>query len=287
MSVRRPRLYDGRHHGLDGLYDAAGRREGEQRFLILLGVLGLALGMVIGAYVVAERWSGGGPDVSAPGAFTGPPVSATGDTTAGTSADDLADAALGIVQPTPEPAPTPEPPRAGADEPTTGRLTGRPYRGPLTPVPVASAAASCRAPFRVDATGRPVRYGVGNTIDDLRGTAWGCPGNGRRETLTFRLGSRQRIGAVGLVPGYARGGRGDATDAYLDYRRISRVRWDFAGDRWIVQELHTLSVPRLLQVVRIPPVQSGRVTLTIRASVPGNRYDMVAISAVRIARTAR
>lgn len=283
MAVRRPQPDDGEHHGLDRLYDAAGQREGEQRFLILLGVVGLALALVIAAFFLGPGLSlvqrGSSEPPSGPG--TSGNGTATGSS-AGSTADSLAEAARGLPVTAPGRRPTARPDRR--DDAARGRLPGGLYQGPLAPAPVANAAATCRAPADTGGQGEAVRFGAGQTVDADPDTAWRCVGDGRGEVLTFRLGGRQQLGAVGLIPGYARTDLDDG-DSYRQHRRVRVVRWEFTRGRWIEQRLRTSPTSRGLQMMRIPPVQTRMVRLLIRRSVPGTARDVVAISTVRIART--
>lgn len=247
----------------EGLYEAAGRRRGEQRFLIVLGVIGLAITLILGAFfmgrVFAEDSSPSAERQQQQGGEQGDP-------------DSLAEAALGA-----------EPPEKESDQkkakpkPETGRLTGEPYRGPRTAITPRLARAKCQAEESVDAGGRRVSYSPMNIIDQRRSSAWRCNGNGRGQEVRFELPRKEKIVVVGLIPGYAKTDPVDGTDRYRENRRIKRVRWTFDGGRFIVQKLNHRPDNRSLQRLRIPAVETKTVTLEILGSTKARR-NTVAIS---------
>lgn len=265
------------HGGLDDLYEAAGERRGEQRALIVLGVIGLAFGLILTAFFVGRGFSDNTdrPDEA-------PPQAAPGDSASGSDARSLAEAALGGRLRIPG-LKTPRPSPKAAPTPRNGRLTGPPWQGGVRPAAVRGAGASCRAKSSVDAGGNRVGYPASNMLDRTAATAWRCTGNGRGVTLTFNLGRPQRIAEVGLVPGYAKTDPFNGVDRYAENRRIARVRWTFGGDRWVEQKLSTSADRRGLQTLRIPAVRARRVTLTIKNTVSAKR-NTVAISTVSLAR---
>ncbi|MGH3366633.1 MAG: NADase-type glycan-binding domain-containing protein [Nocardioidaceae bacterium] len=264
--------------GLDDLFMAAGERRGEQRTLIMLGVVGLAFAVILAAFFVGRGF--------AESSELADPAKAPN----GSDADSIAQAALGAgldrpsQQPTPtataSPSPSPEP------RPDPVRLTGKHWRGALQPAVVLGGKASCRSPSSVDAGGNRIGYPATNTIDQDPTTAWRCPGNGRGVTLKFNLEGKQRIAAVGLIPGYAKTDPYSGVDRYAENRRIGRVRWTFDSGRWVTQTLRTTPQDSGLQMMRIPPVRSGSVTLTLKGSVPATR-NTVAISTARFATPVR
>ncbi|HET7325841.1 MAG TPA: hypothetical protein VFJ14_01005 [Nocardioidaceae bacterium] len=250
-----------------GLYEAAGQRRGEQRFLIVLGLVGLAMALLLGAFfagrAISDGTDSGAADRTAP--------QQRAERSADVDADSLAEAAVGGVDPR-ERARTPK----GQSGHHTGRLTGKPYRGPRSAITPEVARASCRSADSVEAGGRKVSYAAMNTIDGRRVSAWRCDGNGRGETIRFRLDGKRTIVAVGLVPGYARTAA-NGTDLYDQHRRIKRARWTFDGGRFVVQRFNHRPDNRSLQKLRIPPVKTRTITLKILASTRASR-DAVAIS---------
>ena len=265
------------YHGLDDLFEAAGEHQREHRALILLGVIGLALALVLAAF------------------FVGRGVADSVERDAGTVEcrcelvlpidESLADAAVGGGDPSASARPTEAPTRAASASSGTapnGRLVGRPYRGAVAPAGVAGAAASCRAEPSVDAGGNRVSYPPANMLDAAMSTAWRCEGDGRGVTLSFRLGGRERIAEVGLVPGYAKTDPFSGVDRYAENRRISRVRWSFSGGEWVDQTFDTSATNRGMQTLRIPPVTTSRVMVSIQQSSQARR-STVAVSGVRLA----
>ena len=268
----------GPQRGLDDLFRAAGNRSGEHRALIVLGVAGLALALILAAFFVGRGFAQSSDlaeDEVAP-----PPQ--------GSQGKDLAEAALGTrLRPGGQPVQQEAPPsRSTAQTTPNGRLLGAPWRGAVAPAGVVGAEASCRSEPSVDAGGNRVGYPANHMIDSDPGTAWRCDGPGRGVTLTFNLAQRQTVAAVGLVPGYAKTDPFSGVDRYAENRRIARVRWSFDGGGWVEQRLDTSAGNRTLQVLRVPPVPSRRVTLTIGDSAEGRR-NTVAVSTVRLAGPSR
>jgi hypothetical protein len=266
-----------RSGGLDDLFRAAGNRSGEHRALIVLGVAGLALALILAAFFVGRGFAQSSDlaeDEVAP-----PPQ--------GSQGKDLAEAALGTrLGPGGEPVQNPARPaqQTGSTAQTApnGRLLGTPWRGAVVPAGVQGARASCRSEPSVDAGGNRVAYPANHMLDSDPGTAWRCDGPGRGVTLAFNLAQRRTVAAVGLVPGYAKTDAFSGVDRYAENRRITRVRWTFDGGAWVEQTLDTAASNRSLQMLRVPPVPSKRVTLTIEDSAEGRR-NTVAVSTVRLA----
>lgn len=261
--------------GLDDLYEAAGKRSGEHRTLIVLGVVGLALTLILAAFVVGRGFAERAEQAAEPA----PPQ--------GSDADSLADAAVGGgLRPgearSPRASASPSRAVARGSRASNGRLLGEPFEGPLRPVAPSGAAASCRARSSVDSGGNRVSYFFRHVLDDAASTAWRCAGNGRGVTLTLRLQRSRRIAEVGLVPGYAKTDPFNGVDRYAENRRIAKVRWSFDGVTWVEQKFDTQPGTRRLQTLRVPPVKARNVTVTIQRSVPAKR-NTVAVSTVRLA----
>lgn len=267
----------GREPGLDRLYEAAGERAGEQRALIVLGVVGVALALILSAFFVGREFSGGSDDDSGEQSPASSEIIVGGG-----NLDSLAEAALGAPVRPPKDGerkvPTRNPPKRN---PPRGKLIGQPYRGQISTVRPIHSSASCRAPDGQDAGGKKVRYVADNMLDRKPATAWRCNGSGRGVTLLIRLGGRTEVASVGLVPGYAKTDPVDKADRYRQNRRISRVRWTFSNGAWIEQRFNTSPTNRSLQTMRIPAVKTSTVSITIKNSVKARR-NTVAISTVRL-----
>lgn len=204
-----------------------------------------------------------------------------------------------------EPQPTgtgTEPTAASVQSPTSRRTAGGPadepsaqvspistlgpaWDGPVAPVEVASAEATCTAPDSVDAANQPVSYAAGNAVDTDESTAWRCNGRARGETITFTLPEDTDVAEVGLVPGYAKTDPNSGTDRYAENNRITKVRWTLADGVVLDQVLDPDPGNRTLQTIRVPRTATGEVVLEIRAVQRGAR-NTTAISSVLIAAAA-
>lgn len=266
--------------GLDDLFDAAGERSGEHRALIMLGVIGLALALVLGAFFVG-RGLAAGDDTSASPA----------EEQSQAEPDNLLEAALGrgdqggggAAASSKQTKQKGKKPSSGASKAPNGKLQGKAYRGRVRPAAVRAASATCRAPSGVDSGGNRVGYPANHMLDSDPSTAWRCNGNGRGVMLRFNLKGKQRVAAVGLVPGYAKTDPFSGADRYAQNRRIASVRWTFDDGSWVEQSFDTGRKNRSLQTMRIPPVRTGSIRLTIEDTVDASR-NTVAVSTVRLAR---
>jgi len=250
---------------LADLFEAADEHPRERRVLVVLGVVGVSVALVLGAFFVGRVLAG--EDATAEDATAA--GDASGEATDGGNGggDGGQAGSAGSA--------------AHASTTAGGRLTGPAYRGPVDPVPVGATHAGCRAPSGVDSAGNRVTYPARNMLDGAASTAWRCVGDGRGVTLTFSLPRPRRIAQVGLVPGYAKTDPYSGADRYAENRRISRVRWSFGGGAWVEQTFRTGRFDRAMQTMRIPPVRTRRVTVTIEDSVPGSR-NTVAVSTVNL-----
>jgi hypothetical protein len=165
---------------------------------------------------------------------------------------------------------------------TPGPLNGRAYAGPLVSVPVEGADAKCVANPSADSSGQLFSYGPDQAVDGIKNTAWRCNGDGVGEKLRLLLVKPVRLAAVAIVPGYAKTDPASGIDRYAQNRRLTRVRWQFGGGRYVDQTLDPSPSSRALQVKRIPPVVTSKVTLKILASTPPTDRDDVAVSTVRL-----
>jgi hypothetical protein len=229
----------------------------------MLGLAGLALAVILAAFFLGRGFSGeDGPAAAPPGGVDG----SLGRAAAATPVPGRAEAA---------------PARVSRSAPS-GRLTAPPWTGRVRRTVIGSASAGCTADPGVDAGGRRVGYAAGNVLDRAERTAWRCDGDGRGVTLRLTLPRPKVVAAVGLVPGYAKTDPFNGVDRYAQNRRIARVRWSFDDGTWVEQTLDTRSTVRRVQTMRIPPVRTRHVALTIVDSVPAPR-NTVAVSTVRLA----
>lgn len=187
---------------------------------------------------------------------------------------------------TSSPAPTRTTPKTSRTPAKTvqrpGRLTGRPYAGPLIDAPVAGATAKCVSNPSTDSSGVLFSYGPDQAVDGIKNTAWRCDGDGVGEKLRLSLSAPTRITAVSIVPGYAKTDPASGIDRYAQNRRLTRVRWQFGGGRYVDQQLDPSPSNRARQTKRIPPVETSKVILKILGSSPPTNRDAVAVSTVRL-----
>lgn len=230
--------------------------------LVILGLVGLALFLVLGAFFFGRGIADGGGSSGEASAATDGGASAGGEQGGGSGGGQSGSAEHASATP-------------------TGKLAGPVYRGTVDPVAIGTAHASCRAASGVDSAGHRVSYAASNMVDGVPSTAWRCDGEGNGVTLSFSLRHPRRIAQVGLVPGYAKTDPYSGVDRYAQNRRISRVRWSFDGRSWVEQTFRTGRRDRSMQTMRIPPVRARKVTVTIKDSVRGPR-DTVAVSGVNL-----
>ena len=157
------------------------------------------------------------------------------------------------------------------------------WKGPVSAVPVASAQAGCTAPSSVDAAGHPVTYQAANAIDGQADTTWRCPGSAIGKTLVLHLGDDVAVGAVGLVPGYAKTDPVSGANRYAENNRITAVRWALGDGRTVVQHLSGSATDRSLRSVRVPRTETDTITLQVLAVQEGPR-DTTCVSEVRVAK---
>lgn len=236
--------------------------------LLVLAVLVL----VLGAYGVGRIFATGVDDAA--------PVAGQTDTASVPASDPSAS------------APSASAPSAGH----TGRATHRPpkpkktvhtaqavWKGPVSAVPVASAQAGCTAPSSVDAAGDPVTYQAANAIDGQADTTWRCPGKAIGKTLVLHLGDNVPVGAVGLVPGYAKTDPVSGANRYAENNRITEVRWTLGDGRTVVQHLSGSAADRSLRTIPVPRTETDTITLQVLAVQEGPR-DTTCVSEVRVAK---
>ncbi len=160
-------------------------------------------------------------------------------------------------------------------------VKGEPWDGPVRPLSGVTAQSSCTLPPSRDAAGRRVTYVADRALDGDFTTAWRCSGGGRGVTITLTLPAKLRLAEVGLVPGYAKTDAASGVDRYAENNRLTKVRWYFQDGRSVLQRLDGSARNRQVQTLRIPPVETGLVTLELLGSVRGPR-NTVAISEIQL-----
>jgi hypothetical protein len=142
-------------------------------------------------------------------------------------------------------------------------------------------AVPATAPPTTDFDGNLVAYEASQMGDGVPSTAWRMAGDATGQTVTVTLSQPAVIYRVGLVNGYAKQVAG--VDWYPNNRRILSVTWGFEDGSTIEQ---TFAERPAMQQLKVPPVQSSTVTITITSVTPpgsGNLgRDYTAISEVAI-----
>jgi hypothetical protein len=210
-------------------------------------LVGGALVLVLAIVLVAVLSSNGDSPSPTPGAGTGPSAPSH---------------------------PTSRSPRSGS-APSGGQVTSR------TEVPITRVRATCTAPPGVDSAGAKVVYAATNTVDHDPSTAWRCDGSAVGERLTFSLAPGSRIGAVAVIPGYAKTDPDSHADRYAENNRITKVRWSFSDGTTVEQTLDPDPHKRGLQVLEVPRTRADSVTLEVLAVARGPR-NTTAISEVEV-----
>ncbi len=223
--------------------------DGRRRWTALAVLIGLAVVLVLVAYLLGRAFSG---DVAGSSAASKP----TGEASTPKASSDG----------------TSESPAAGT------------YRGPVRQAAIQDARGSCQSRASVDATGRPVTYPPANVYDQDPTTAWRCDGSAAGETLTITLAGKTPIGQVGVIPGYAKTDPSSGADRYAQNNRVTELRWTFSDGYSVVQRLDGSADNRRLQKMRIPVHRAVSVTLKILRVTPGPRHT-TALSTVWLGRT--
>lgn len=137
------------------------------------------------------------------------------------------------------------------------------------------------APPTTDFDGNLVAYEASQMGDRNPATAWRTAGDATGGTVTVTLNQPGVVNRVGLVNGYAKQVAG--VDWYPNNRRILAVTWGFDDGSTIQQ---TLAERPDMQWLKVPPVETATVTVTIDAVTPpgsGNLgRDYTAISEVGV-----
>jgi hypothetical protein len=145
----------------------------------------------------------------------------------------------------------------------------------------ATFAVPATAPPTTDFDGNLVAYEASQMGDQTPSTAWRMAGDATGQTVTVTLARPSVIQRVGLVNGYAKQVAG--VDWYPNNRRILAVTWGFEDGSTVEQ---TFAERPGMQQLKVPPVQSSTVAITITSVTPpgsGNLgRDYTAISEVAI-----
>ena len=180
-------------------------------------------------------------------------------------------------------------PGAAASSPAAGG------KGSASPDPKAPQGVgkkfemASKATFDVPATAEPttdldgtlVAYEASQMGDGNPSTAWRMAGDATGQTVTVLLARPGVVSRVGLVNGYSK--KVASVDWYPNNRRILAVTWTFDDGSTVDQ---TFAERPGLQQVKVPPVQTSAVKITITAVTPpgsGNLgRDYTAISEVTV-----
>ena len=137
------------------------------------------------------------------------------------------------------------------------------------------------APPTTDFDGNLVAYEASQMGDRNPATAWRTAGDATSQAVTVTLNQPGVVNRVGLVNGYAKQVAG--VDWYPNNRRILAVTWGFDDGSTIQQ---TFAERPDMQWLKVPPVETETVTVTIDAVTPpgsGNLgRDYTAISEVGV-----
>ena len=137
------------------------------------------------------------------------------------------------------------------------------------------------APPTTDFDGNLVAYEASQMGDGNPATAWRTAGDATGETITVTLTEPGVVTRVGLVNGYAKQVAG--VDWYPNNRRIVAVTWGFDDGSSIEQ---TFAEQPAMQRLKVPPVETATVTITITAVTPPGAgslgRDYTAISEVSV-----
>ena len=145
----------------------------------------------------------------------------------------------------------------------------------------ASFAVPGTAPPTTDLDGNLVAYEASQMHDGIPSTTWRMAGDASGQTITITLAQPGVVHRVGLINGYAKQVAG--VDWYPNNRRILSVTWGFEDGTTLDQ---TFAERPAMQLLKVPPVQTGTVTLTIESVTPPGSglldRDYTAISEVSI-----
>ncbi|RYC05506.1 NADase-type glycan-binding domain-containing protein [Nocardioides zhouii] len=137
------------------------------------------------------------------------------------------------------------------------------------------------APPTTDFDGNLVAYEASQMQDGNLSTTWRTAGDASGQAVTITLPEPGVVSRVGLVNGYTKQVAG--VDWYPNNRRILSVTWGFDDGTSVEQ---TFSERPGMQRLKVPPVETSTITITITAVTPpgsGNLgRDYTAISEVAV-----
>jgi hypothetical protein len=145
----------------------------------------------------------------------------------------------------------------------------------------ATFTAPDTAPPTQDFDGNLVAYEASQMGDGNPATTWRTAGDASGQSITITLAEPGVIERVGLVNGYAKKVAG--VDWYPNNRRILSATWAFDDGSTVDQ---TFAERPAMQRLKVPPVQTSTVTLTITSVTPPGAgplgRDYTAISEVTL-----
>lgn len=166
------------------------------------------------------------------------------------------------------PAGGPVPGGSGPAGPTAPATRSTPSSTGTTPyVPVTTGAtADCSAPDGVDAANVTQTYEPAKAFDGKKETAWRCSGDAAGKTIVITFAAPVQLTSVGLIPGYDKIDQTDASDRFVQSRKILRVKWTF-DDGSSVE-----STPNGQRGMQTKPVsvRTRTVRMTIEQTAPGS-----------------
>lgn len=135
----------------------------------------------------------------------------------------------------------------------------------FVPVPT-GATADCSAPNGVDAANVTQTYEPAKAFDGKKETAWRCSGDAAGKTLVVTFAAPVQLTSVGLDPGFDKIDPTDASDRFVQSRKIQRVKWTF-DDGTSVE-----STPNGQRGMQTKPVsvRTRTVWMTIEQTTPGS-----------------
>ncbi|MCK9825604.1 hypothetical protein NOCD_19135 [Nocardioides cavernae] len=145
----------------------------------------------------------------------------------------------------------------------------------------ATFTAPATAPPTQDFDGNLVAYEAGQMGDGNPATTWRMAGDASGQSITITLAAPGVVNRVGLVNGYAKKVAG--VDWYPNNRRILSATWTFDDGTSVEQ---TFAERPAMQRLKVPPVETSTVTLTITSVTPPGAgplgRDYTAISEVTL-----
>jgi len=145
----------------------------------------------------------------------------------------------------------------------------------------ATFTAPGTAPPTQDFDGNLVAYEASQMGDGNPATTWRTAGDATGQSITITLAAAGVVNRVGLVNGYAKKVAG--VDWYPNNRRILSATWAFDDGTSVEQ---TFAERPRMQLLKVPPVETSTVTLTITSVTPPGAgplgRDYTAISEVTL-----